>query len=226
MAASNLPSSDVKTSGALPVAKEASKTPRLDALEPKQQRFVREWIVDLNATQAAKRAGYSEKTARQIASQLLSKVNIAAACDELMALEAGVTRTRIVAEYAKVAFANFGDYVTFNPTTGVALVDKADLTEDQLAAVASISEATGNTDKVEIKLHDKLAALNALAKATGLMRDSAAASVNVNVQNNTTVKTGVMVLPAVATEAEWEAEGFVERQREAASKAELRAVAA
>ena len=44
-----------------------------DKLTPKQARFVEEYLVDLNATQAAIRAGYSEKTARQVASENLSK---------------------------------------------------------------------------------------------------------------------------------------------------------
>lgn len=49
------------------------------ALTDKQQRFVAEYLVDLNATQAAIRAGYSEKTARQVASENLSKPDIAEA---------------------------------------------------------------------------------------------------------------------------------------------------
>ena len=48
-------------------------------LTPKQQRFVEEYLRDLNATQAAIRAGYSEKTAKVIAAQNLSKLNIQAA---------------------------------------------------------------------------------------------------------------------------------------------------
>jgi len=48
-------------------------------LTPKQQRFVDEFLIDLNATQAAIRAGYSKKTARQIATELLSKPHIAEA---------------------------------------------------------------------------------------------------------------------------------------------------
>jgi phage terminase small subunit len=48
-------------------------------LTPKQQRFVDEYLVDLNATQAAIRAGYSEKTARQVATENLSKLAIAEA---------------------------------------------------------------------------------------------------------------------------------------------------
>jgi phage terminase small subunit len=47
-------------------------------LTPKQQRFVAEYLIDLNATQAAIRAGYSEKTAEQIGYQLLQKTSVAA----------------------------------------------------------------------------------------------------------------------------------------------------
>jgi len=50
-------------------------------LTPKQQRFVDEYLIDLNATQAAIRAGYSEKTAKVIGSENLSKPDIAAAIE-------------------------------------------------------------------------------------------------------------------------------------------------
>lgn len=48
-------------------------------LKAKQQRFVEEYLVDLNATQAAIRAGYSARTANRIASENLSKPDIASA---------------------------------------------------------------------------------------------------------------------------------------------------
>tara|TARA_R100000789_G_scaffold21676_2_gene24505 strand:- start:589 stop:1002 length:414 start_codon:yes stop_codon:yes gene_type:complete len=51
----------------------------MSKLTPKQCRFVDEYLVDLNATQAAIRAGYSEKTAREQGARLLSKVHIQAA---------------------------------------------------------------------------------------------------------------------------------------------------
>lgn len=51
----------------------------MDKLTPKQQRFVEEYLVDLNATQAAIRAGYSARNADKIASQLLGKSRVAAA---------------------------------------------------------------------------------------------------------------------------------------------------
>ena len=51
-------------------------------LTPKQQRFVEEYLIDLNATQAAIRAGYSEKTAKEIGNENLTKPNIAKAIAE------------------------------------------------------------------------------------------------------------------------------------------------
>ena len=54
-------------------------------LTPKQQRFVDEYLIDLNATQAAIRAGYSPKTARQIGEQNLSKLDIQQAIEQAKA---------------------------------------------------------------------------------------------------------------------------------------------
>lgn len=51
-------------------------------LTDKQQRFVDEYLIDLNATQAAIRAGYSEKTADSIGLQLLRKTQVAEAIEE------------------------------------------------------------------------------------------------------------------------------------------------
>ena len=51
-------------------------------LTPKQQRFVEEYLIDQNATQAAIRAGYSEKTAQEIGSENLSKPMVAKAIAE------------------------------------------------------------------------------------------------------------------------------------------------
>ena len=59
----------------------------------RQQRFVVEFLVDLNATQAAKRAGYSEKTAQEQSSRLLTKVIVQEAVAE--AMRARTERTKI-----------------------------------------------------------------------------------------------------------------------------------
>ena len=65
-------------------------------MTPKQQRFVDEYLIDLNATQAAIRAGYSEKTARQVGAENLSKPDIAAAIEAQA--QARSQRTKIDAD--------------------------------------------------------------------------------------------------------------------------------
>jgi phage terminase small subunit len=57
----------------------------MDGLNEKQQAFCREYIIDFNGTQAAIRAGYSEKTANEQASQLLAKLNVKQEIDKLIA---------------------------------------------------------------------------------------------------------------------------------------------
>lgn len=66
-------------------------------LNEKQKAFCREYIVDFNATQAAIRAGYSEKTARNQASALLAKLNIQQFVQSL--IEKRVERTEITADW-------------------------------------------------------------------------------------------------------------------------------
>ncbi len=66
-------------------------------LNDKQRMFVKEYLVDLNATQAALRAGYSEKTAKDIGCQNLAKLNIATAIQK--AMEKRSDRTEITADY-------------------------------------------------------------------------------------------------------------------------------
>lgn len=63
------------------------------ALNDKQQRFVEEYLIDLNATQAAIRAGYSAKTARQIGDENLSKPDIAE--EVRKRIEARMKRTEV-----------------------------------------------------------------------------------------------------------------------------------
>ena len=82
-------------------------------LTPKQERFCEEYLIDLNATQAAIRAGYSEKTAREQAAQNLSKLNIQEKIAELKAERSKrteITQDRVIKELAAMAFAKATDY--------------------------------------------------------------------------------------------------------------------
>lgn len=76
-------------------------------MTPKQEAFVREYLIDLNATQAAIRAGYSEKTAFQIGYENLTKPEIAEAIAEAQkerAERTAITADRVLQEIARIAF--------------------------------------------------------------------------------------------------------------------------
>ena len=77
-------------------------------LTAKQEIFCREYIIDLNATQAAIRAGYSSKTANRIASENLSKPDIQRKIQELQqerAERTEITQDRVLKELAGIGFA-------------------------------------------------------------------------------------------------------------------------
>ena len=83
-------------------------------LTPKQQRFVQEYLIDLNATQAAIRAGYSKKTARQAGADNLSKPVIAGsiqAAQKKIGEGAGITAARVLTEIWNIATADPRDLV-------------------------------------------------------------------------------------------------------------------
>ena len=67
-----------------------------DELTPKQAAFVREYLIDLNATQAAIRAGYSAKTAKDGAAQLLANISVKKAIN--VAMEARAANSELTAE--------------------------------------------------------------------------------------------------------------------------------
>lgn len=81
-------------------------------LTEKQKRFVQEYLVDLNATQAAIRAGYSEKTANRIASENLSKLDIQKEIQQAMQQQSqrtGFTQDRVLEKLGQIAFSEEED---------------------------------------------------------------------------------------------------------------------
>lgn len=80
----------------------------------KQKRFVEEYLIDLNATQAAIRAGYSPGTAQQIGSENLSKLVISNAIAKAMAdrsKRTGINQDRVLQELARIGFAKITDII-------------------------------------------------------------------------------------------------------------------
>src|SRR5918996_6163131 len=105
-------------------------------LTPKQARFVEEYLVDLNATQAAIRAGYSERTACSIGFENLRKPEIQEALTQRrqeIADSNELTPEKVIAELVKLAFASLDTYIKWGPN-GVKLVPSDQLPEGAAAA--------------------------------------------------------------------------------------------
>lgn len=136
-------------------------------LNPLQERFAQEYVIDLNATQAAIRAGYSEKTAGVQACKLLKNVNIQDLIQKAMdkrGQRTEITQDRVLKEIGIIAFAKMGDVATWNPS-GVTFKDSSELTADALASIQFVKETTNEFGgSLEIKQYDKLRALELLGK--------------------------------------------------------------
>ncbi len=159
------------------------------ALTEKQERFVAEYLVDLNATAAAKRANYSERTAYSMGQRLLKKVEIQAAIQEAIkkrARRTEITQDMVLKELAAIAFSNGADFAQvvvrevpedcWDPVAGVyrkvprlvqlvQLANTADIPEERKAAISSIKEGKHG---IEVGSYDKIRALELLGKHLGL----------------------------------------------------------
>lgn len=136
----------------------------------KQKRFVEEYLIDLNATQAAIRAGYSPANADTIGYQQLQKTPVKNAIAQAQAERSkrtGVSQDRIIRELAKIAFSNLPDIVDPFDGSVIATADR-----DDLACIQSIKVKTteGSTER-EVKLADKMRALELLGKHLGMFKD-------------------------------------------------------
>lgn len=152
------------------------------ALNEKQERFVEEYLVDLNATKAAIRAGYSEKTARSIGQRLLTNVDIQAEIQREKkdrSYRTRITQDAVLRELAAIGFARSTDYAHINENGHVVLTPTAWLTEEQRIAIAGVKETQFG---VEVKMHDKIRALEMLGKHLGIF--DAKGNENSEKQNN------------------------------------------
>ncbi|HEY8358673.1 MAG TPA: terminase small subunit [Ramlibacter sp.] len=168
-------------------------------LTPKQRAFVDQYLIDLNGTAAAIRAGFSAKSAKAKASQLLAMDHVAeaiAARQVVISNRLHVTQERVVAELAKIGFSDIRKAISWKPfvtemdfdddtgeqrlsvTNQVQIVGSDDIDDDTAAAIAEISQ----TDKggLKIKLHDKRAALVDLGKHLGMFVDKVEHSGSMN----------------------------------------------
>lgn len=150
----------------------------------KQKRFVEEYLIDLNATQAAIRAGYSPDTAKSIGSENLTKPDIQARIAKAMAERSkrtGVNADRVVAELAKIAFVNAEDVIDAETATV-----KPNAAREDTAAIQSVKVKTFGEDGLEreIKMADKIKALELLGKHLGMFKDKVELSGTLETEKN------------------------------------------
>lgn len=138
-------------------------------LTAKQKLFVDEYLIDLNATQAAIRAGYSTKRAQEIGYQLLRKTTVSEVIDQALAERSrrtGISQDRVLQELARIALVNPLNVV--DPESGEV---RTDISPDDAAAIASVTRKFGKTVECSVRLHDKVKALELLGRHLGMYKD-------------------------------------------------------
>lgn len=152
------------------------------ALTPKQERFCEEYLVDLNATAAARRAGYSAQTAGAIGGENLGKPEIASRIAELRKARSEkvqVDAERVLRELCLLGFSNMADFVR-TQEDGSAYTDFSMLTREQAAAIQELTveeytEGRGEEAKpvkrTKFKLADKKGALVEIGRHLGMFDD-------------------------------------------------------
>lgn len=167
---------------ATPKKKALKKKPKRETvnqygLTPKQELFCNFYLVELNATKAARQAGYSVASAREIGSENLMKPDIQKRLEILraeMASSHNVTKERIAMEYARLGFLDFRKLYREDGT----MKSIPELSDDEAAAIASIeltleSYLDDNLDiqyryvPKKVKLADKKGALDSMVKLYG-----------------------------------------------------------
>ncbi|WP_261537180.1 terminase small subunit [Burkholderia multivorans] len=153
-------------------------------LTVKQQRFVDEYLCDLNASAAARRAGYSEKTANEQGARLLAKVSVQEAVRAAMTdrrERTHVTQDRVLRELARIAFFDIRRLYNADGT-----LKRPDQLDDEAAAVLAgvdvVEQMTYNADgsgeltptptlTKKAKVFDKTAALTLAMRHLGMLND-------------------------------------------------------
>jgi len=147
-------------------------------LTDKQQRFCEEYIIDLNATQAAIRAGYCARTINHNTNQIMVNNGVQAEIARLKAERSKrleIKADNVVKELAKLAFSNIEDYMEVDENGEMHLKSFEHIERARLAAIESIKvNTTRNKDNsreyttTQFKLHSKLNALEQLGKHLGI----------------------------------------------------------
>lgn len=139
----------------------------------KQKIFADEYLIDLNATRAYRKAYPSVKkdeTAAQAGSRMLRNVKVAEYIAERMQARqerTEITQDKVLEELAAIAFARATDYAEVKDDQ-VFIKDTAGLSENQIKAIAGIKQGKFG---IEVKLNDKEKALELLGRHLGMFKD-------------------------------------------------------
>lgn len=149
------------------------------SITEKQRRFAQEYLVDLNATQAAIRAGYSPKTAGSQAFDLLKKPEIQEIIEQgrkAAEVRTGISLDRVLEAYAAIAFGGMSRFVRIDHT-GAPQIDLSQCTPEDLDLLAEIQtdridggEQSPPVLRIKIKQLDRLNALEKLARHLGAFK--------------------------------------------------------
>lgn len=148
-----------------------TKVSRRPALTAKEKQFVDAYMSNGgDGAAAARTAGYSPRTAKQHAHELLKKPKVAQAIrrrQKSAGDKAQVDAERVIAEFAKIGMATLKDATAWDATS-VTPIPSDEIPDEVAAAIASVEQtATG----VKVKMHDKLSALANLARCLGIYDD-------------------------------------------------------
>lgn len=150
-----------------PADDEDGEIDEIDGLSPRMRLFVHYYLIEPNATQAAIKAGYSEKTAHVQGPRMLGNVRILEAINAGMSTlykRLDITAERVLQELAKIGFSDMRSFVRWG-SSGVQLKNSEDLSDEDAAAVAEVSETiTKDGGSIKFKLHDKKGALELMGK--------------------------------------------------------------
>ena len=156
-------------------------------LTPKQERFCNEYLVDLNATQSAIRAGYSPKTAMQIGEQNLRKLEIQKQLHKRMEdreKRTEITQDRVLQELSHIAFDDIKNYLSFyTDSEGMVRTIVKDSDTVDTRAIQEVSQ--GKDGQFKFKVYCKDNALLQLGKHLGMFTEKIE-STNVNINKDVT----------------------------------------
>ena len=172
----------------------------IEALPLNKQIFMRQFLVDLNASAAARRCGYAATSCRVTACTMFQDPALRKIRTEYtkMVLEQhDITVSRTLDELAKLAFTNIDDIVKWSGNS-ITITNMEDIPPEMRAAVKKVSRVTTpQGTRLEIEMHDKIKALEMIGKYHAMFTDKMKVDANVN-------SSGVLRVPGTMSPDEWE----------------------